>query len=88
MSDKKKKNVKRPLRTLEARDLMKASGGAPEGAQAIPKGALGFMPSPNHPVLGFVPTRPHHHHHPHRPVLGFFPSGGGKPVLGFLPSKK
>ena len=85
MSDKKK-NVKRPLRTLAARDLMKANGGEARSAH-FPPGALGFMPTPSHPVLGFVPSRPTHR--PHRPVLGFFPSGGHKgPVLGFVPTKK
>ena len=87
MSDKKKKkNVKRPLRNLEARDLMKATGGAPPGAASIPEGALGFMPTPGHPVLGFVPTKPRHHHRPHHPVLGLVPSGPKKPILGFVPS--
>ena len=83
MSDKKK-NVKRPLRTVAARDLMKATGGEARSVH-FPPGALGFLPEPGRPVLGFVPSRHHHHHHP---VLGFVPSRPGRPVLGFVPTRR
>jgi hypothetical protein len=81
----KKKNVKRPLRSLEARDLMKANGGEARTVR-FPPGALGFMPQSGRPVLGFVPSRPTHR--PHHPVLGFVPSGHKGPVLGFFPTRK
>jgi len=87
MSDKTK-NVKRKVRTLAARDLMKATGGNAGAGSKFP-GTLGFVPtsptklSPG--VLGMMPHGPTRH--PHRPVLGFFPSHPKKPVLGFVPSK-
>jgi hypothetical protein len=83
MSDKTK-NVKRKVRTLAARDLMKATGG--KGAATKFPGTLGFVPtSPTFGALGMLPHGPTRH--PHRPVLGFFPSHPKKPVLGFVPTK-
>jgi len=78
----KTKNVKRQVRTLAARDLMKATGGNAGAGSTFP-GALGFVPTS--PTLGMMPHGPTRH--PHRPVLGFFPSHPKKPVLGFVPSK-
>jgi hypothetical protein len=72
MSDKKK-NVKRPLRSLAARDLMKASGGMARTVK-FPPGALGFLPESGRPVLGYVPHKPTHR--PGHPTLGFVPTRG------------
>jgi hypothetical protein len=85
MSDKKK-NVKRNVRTLAARDLMKATGGNTSAAPKFP-GTLGFVPTTKFPpgALGMMPHGPAHR--PHRPVLGFFPSHPKKPLLGLIPSK-
>ncbi len=86
MSDKKK-NVKRTVRTLAARDLMKATGGAAGYTGTKFPGTLGFVPtkpSPKFPpgALGMMPHGPTHN--PRRPVLGFFPK---RPTLGLIPSK-
>ncbi len=74
MNNSNRKSVKRLPRVLEARDLMKATGGAPSGASpSFPRSALGFVPEGHapRPALGFVPEGPKR---PHRPLLGFVPT--------------
>jgi hypothetical protein len=84
MSDNKKKNVKRNVRTLAARDLMKATGGNAGAAPKFP-GTLGFVPTPKAPpsALGMMPHGPSRHRP--CPVLGLVPSH--KPILGLVPTK-
>jgi hypothetical protein len=73
---KKTKSVKRAIRTLAARDLMKATGGADQN-QTCPSGNLvGFFPQ-GPGVVGMFPKGG-------PGVLGMFPKGGPG-VLGYSP---
>jgi hypothetical protein len=66
----KKKNVKRPLSRVSARDLVKATGGADPFTSATEPGTA--------PLLGF----PSQGGRKHAPRLGFAGEGGA-PLLGF-----
>lgn len=80
MSDKtKKKNVKRPLRTVAARDLMSATGaGGKAGKPELPFVAGVLLPPSHRPFPGvLLPPS-------HRPFPGVLLPPSNRPIPGVM----